>query len=136
MRSEDFVRVPADSEFTADKVLGRQSVLVSRVESCHFWITAAFLGCLFLCGWKIWCSAAVQGFNPLDTINPNIAPKESLVRLPGIGLARAMEIVAYRQSHSDNGPAFQKAEDLDAVAGLGSKTIEEMKPWISFDCPE
>jgi competence ComEA-like helix-hairpin-helix protein len=121
-------------EFLVEKTVGRQSILVSRVESCRFWIVAAFVGCLFFSGWMGWYFTGMETLHPLDTINPNIASKESLVRLPGIGPARAATIVEYRQIHSQNGPAFRTPADLDAVAGLGPKTVEKMMPWISFDC--
>jgi hypothetical protein len=119
-----------------EKKIDGQCILALRVQSCLVWMTVALIGCLFFSGWMCWCSAGTETLHPLDTINPNTAPKASLVRLPGIGTARAMAIVDYRQAHSKKGPAFRTPADLDAIAGLGPKTIEKMMPWISFDSTE
>jgi hypothetical protein len=121
--------------YVIEKAVDRRAVLALRVESCPFWMAAALIGCLVFSGWVAWCAAETETLYPLDTINPNTAPKESLVRLPGIGPARAMAIADYRLTHSDKGPAFRTPADLDAVAGLGPKTVEKMMPWISFEDP-
>jgi competence ComEA-like helix-hairpin-helix protein len=123
-------------EYVAEKTDGRQFILALRVESCRVWIAAAIVGCFLFLGWIGGYAAGTETLHPLDTINPNTAPKESLVRLPGIGPARAMAIVDYRDAHSKEGPAFRTPADLDAIAGLGPKTVEKMMPWISFDCVE
>jgi competence ComEA-like helix-hairpin-helix protein len=68
-----------------------------------------------------------------ERINPNTAPIGSLVRLEGIGRARAMDIIHYRQTHQHNGPAFESAEDLENISGIGPKTVEKMSPWLIFD---
>jgi competence protein ComEA len=69
-------------------------------------------------------------------INPNNAPAASLIRLPGIGVARALAIVAYREEFSkrdDNKPAFRKCEDLQKVKGIGPKTVENISEWLKFE---
>jgi competence ComEA-like helix-hairpin-helix protein len=98
-------------------------------------MAAALIGCVVFSVWTGWYRAGTETLHPLDTINPNTAPKESLVRLPGVGPARAMAIVDYRRMHSDKGPAFRTPQDLDAIAGLGPKVVERMMPWISFEDP-
>ena len=71
-----------------------------------------------------------------DKINPNGAPAASLVRLPGIGLARAQAIVAYRKGLRErdaNDPAFRDCDDLQHVKGIGPKIVENMRPWLKFE---
>ena len=70
----------------------------------------------------------------LSKINPNKASKPSLERLPGIGPARATDIVNYRKriNKSSGQPAFQKPDDLQSVKGIGPKTVENIKKWLIF----
>ena len=62
-----------------------------------------------------------------ERINLNTAPVEELVRLPGIGEARAKSIVSYRNAH---GP-FQRMEDLMEVSGIGAGIFEKLSPYIT-----
>ena len=69
-------------------------------------------------------------------INPNDAPLASLVRLPGIGIARAEAIVAYRKKfieHNGNKPAFEVIDDLQKVRGIGPKTAQNIGQWMKFE---
>ncbi|MHC4552318.1 MAG: ComEA family DNA-binding protein [Planctomycetota bacterium] len=66
-----------------------------------------------------------------ETINPNTAPAASLVRLPGIGPARALDIIHYRE-HAENQPAFGSAADMQAIKGIGPKTAENIAPYLTF----
>ena len=59
----------------------------------------------------------------------NRATAEELTALPGIGPALAAQIVAYREA---NGP-FADLEALDAVPGIGARTLETLAPLIVFD---
>ena len=68
-----------------------------------------------------------------ERINPNTASIASLVRLDGIGRARAMDIIHFRQTHRQDGPVFQTAHDLEHIRGIGPKTAEKMLPWLVFD---
>lgn len=61
------------------------------------------------------------------TININTATVEELSTLPGIGAAKALAIISYRDR---NGP-FTKKEDLMKVSGIGIKTYEELQDKIS-----
>ena len=61
------------------------------------------------------------------------------VQLPGIGEALAKRIVAYRrQQAADTGlePVFRSLEDLDAVRGIGPKTLARMAEYLSFSATE
>ena len=61
-------------------------------------------------------------------ININTATSEQLQELPGIGEAKALAIIEYREM---NGP-FQKPEDLQNVTGIGGKTFEKLKDKIGI----
>jgi competence protein ComEA len=60
------------------------------------------------------------GDPPLDV---NAASEADLQRLPGIGPAMAARIVAARP--------FAAVEDLRKVKGIGAKTFENIRPWVS-----
>jgi hypothetical protein len=69
-------------------------------------------------------------------INPNDAPIESLVRLPGLGIGRAGVIIAYRDDFNeknDGSPAFHNCNDLQKVKGIGLKTVQNISEWLRFD---
>jgi competence ComEA-like helix-hairpin-helix protein len=69
-------------------------------------------------------------------INPNDAPVESLVRLPGLGPGRAGAIIAYRESFSEinaGRPAFQNCDDIQKVKGIGPKTVQNIGELLKFE---
>ena len=68
-----------------------------------------------------------------ERINPNTASIASLVRLPGIGRARAMDVIHYRQQHPHDGPVFQSPQDLEKIHGIGPKTSAKLAPWLVFN---
>jgi DNA uptake protein ComE-like DNA-binding protein len=68
-----------------------------------------------------------------ERINPNTASVGSLVRLPGIGRARALDILHYRQVNAQFETVFESAGDLQAIRGIGPKTAEKLAPWLVFD---
>jgi competence protein ComEA len=51
------------------------------------------------------------------------ATAEQLDTLPGIGPVTAEKIVAYRQEHG----AFRSVEELDAISGIGTARLAELK---------
>ena len=61
-------------------------------------------------------------------INVNTATVEELTRLPAIGPVTAKSIVAARAVKP-----FRSLEDLDAVKGIGAKTIEKIRPFVAFE---
>ena len=56
-------------------------------------------------------------------VNVNTASVADLESLPGIGPSKAAAIVAYRTEHG----AFTSVESLQAVPGIGAKTVESLR---------
>lgn len=64
-------------------------------------------------------------------INVNCADVAELCKLPGVGACYAGRIVKYRDAH---GP-FERPEDLAAVRGIGPKTVEKLRPYVTCEPP-
>ena len=62
-------------------------------------------------------------------ININTATAKELTALPGIGQKTAENIVSFRQEHG----AYQSAQDLLKVKGIGKKTLKKVENLISFE---
>ena len=70
-----------------------------------------------------------------DQIDPNTADASTLAALPGLGPAKARDIVAYRESfkHPDpNRRPFERPEDLLKVKGIGVNMLETIRPYLLF----
>lgn len=63
-----------------------------------------------------------------ERICPNTATVPSLMRLPGVGRVRAMDIVKAR---SDS--PFGRAAELERIRGIGPKTVEKVEPFLIFE---
>jgi competence protein ComEA len=61
-------------------------------------------------------------------LNLNRADRVELLQVPGIGPVLADAIVAHR---SQNGP-YRDLEELDSVPGIGEKTREKLRPWLTL----
>jgi competence protein ComEA len=61
-------------------------------------------------------------------VNVNTASAEQLSLLPGIGEARARQIVAMRQKQG----GFKRVEDLLAVKGIGEASLAKLRPYVSL----
>lgn len=66
--------------------------------------------------------------NQPGLVNINRADRTELQQLPGIGAVKAEAIIAYREEHG----SFQSLEDLSKVNGFGKKTVERLKPGITY----
>lgn len=62
-----------------------------------------------------------------EKININTASKDNLLSLPYIGDVKAQAIIDYRTA---NGP-FATVDDLVNVKGIGPKTLEKLRPFIT-----
>ncbi|MGX9135343.1 helix-hairpin-helix domain-containing protein [Rummeliibacillus sp. JY-2-4R] len=62
-----------------------------------------------------------------ELVNINTADEAGLTTLNGVGPAKAKAIIAYR---TENGP-FKTIEDLKNVTGIGEKTFESLKDFLS-----
>jgi competence ComEA-like helix-hairpin-helix protein len=114
---------------------GRQN----RIQSFAFVISVCVAVC-FSCGFASNLLPFGSAFGECEIelesrINPNDAPVASLVRLPGIGMARAGAIVAYREfiGKVGNSPAFRNCDDLQKVSGIGPKTVRNISEWLKFE---
>jgi competence protein ComEA len=65
---------------------------------------------------------------PLGLVNVNTAAREELMTLPGIGEVLAQRILDHRAAH---GP-FRRPEDLLAIPRIGERTLERLRPLITF----
>lgn len=68
---------------------------------------------------------------PVGRIDPNRASVSELVRLPGIGPSLAGRIVADRDQHG----AFPSPQALLRVRGIGPKTLDRIRGFLSFPSP-
>lgn len=60
-------------------------------------------------------------------VNINLADEFELLTLPGIGPSKAQAILSYREEIGK----FQSIDDLKNVSGIGEKTFENLKDYIS-----
>lgn len=67
---------------------------------------------------------------PSDTrVRVNSATLEELMALPDIGQTTAQAILDYREANG----AFTSMADLDAVTGIGPRTLEQLEGLVSFE---
>lgn len=64
---------------------------------------------------------------PSGIININTASAGELEKLPGVGPARAADIIQYRQANG----GFKTPEEIMNIRGIGEKTFEKMKGMIT-----
>lgn len=79
-------------------------------------------------------SASPPGGNAMGSqsgvVNLMTASEEELMRLPGIGPSKAHAIVELRKTHP-----FKKTDDIVRVKGIGRKTFQRLKPYLSVSGP-
>jgi competence ComEA-like helix-hairpin-helix protein len=112
----------------------------NRIQSFAFILSMCAAVCLcvgFIANLRA-VEPSVSRYEPQlqNRINPNDAPVESLMRLPGLGAGRAGAIVAYRENFiKKNGKslAFEDCNDLLKISGIGPKTVQSISEWLEFD---
>lgn len=68
--------------------------------------------------------AAVSEARPIDL---NTADSSALESVPGIGKSLSQRIVAFREKNG----AFQSVDDLLKVPGIGEKSIQRLRPYLT-----
>jgi len=71
-------------------------------------------------------------------LDPNSASAEALSQLPGLNVRQAQSIVDYRE-HAvvlSGQRVYTSVADLDAVPGIGAKTIEKIRDYLCFTQPD
>ena len=122
----------------SDSVIQRAEIRQNWIQSFAFVISLCVCA-LFSIGFAVSSLVAFKEpseFRLEERINPNDAPIASMVRLPGIGIARAEAIVAYREDlikEAGNGRAFRGSDDLQKVKGIGPKTVQNISEWPKFE---
>lgn len=66
------------------------------------------------------------GTGSSNLININKASKSELMQLSGIGEARALDIISYREKHG----AFKRIEDIKNVSGIKDAAFNKIKDYI------
>jgi competence protein ComEA len=79
----------------------------------------------------ILCLAALPALaeGAQGVVNINSASAEELMFLPRIGPAVAQRIVEFREANG----RFKTTEDLMLVRGIGEKTYELLRPYVTVD---
>lgn len=76
------------------------------------------------------CLFAAPAFAaPVDI---NTSSRTHLESVPGIGPGKAKAIIAYRKEHG----SFKNVDELDNVAGIGPKTIDNIRSKITVSQPK
>lgn len=69
---------------------------------------------------------AQQPAAPHASVDLNRVDRTELLQIPGVGPNMADAILTYRH---DRGP-FTSVDDLDAVHGIGGKTLDKLRKWV------
>lgn len=74
-------------------------------------------------------SAISQEEKNTSLVNLNTATEADLQTISGIGAKRAADIIAYREANG----GFKSVDDLNNVSGIGDKTMESIRPYVTVD---
>ncbi|HEM5301334.1 TPA: helix-hairpin-helix domain-containing protein [Streptococcus suis] len=74
-------------------------------------------------------SAMSQEEKNTSLVNLNTATEADLQTISGIGSKRAADIIAYREANG----GFKSVDDLNNVSGIGDKTMESIRPYVTVD---
>lgn len=73
-------------------------------------------------------AAGTGGEEELLQVDLNTADRATLEELPGVGPVTAERIVAWREEHG----RFTSAEELLEVSGIGERTLEQLRPHLTW----
>lgn len=102
-------------------------MVMKRLKFLVLGVILAVGGGLGLPSWEV--RAADPAQQQIQKININMASRDELMKLRGVGAAHADRIVEYREKHG----RFLSPEDIMKVKGIGPKTWEENKEVISIE---
>lgn len=76
-------------------------------------------------------ASATSGTNQTKSalVNLNTATEADFQTISGIGQKRAQDIIAYREANG----RFKSVDDLKNVSGIGAKTLEKLKEYVTVD---
>ncbi|HEM3625703.1 TPA: helix-hairpin-helix domain-containing protein [Streptococcus suis] len=74
-------------------------------------------------------SSAMSQEGNESKINLNTATEADLQTISGIGAKRATDIIAYREANG----GFKSVDDLNNVSGIGDKTMESIRPYVTVE---
>ncbi len=74
-------------------------------------------------------SAMSQEEKNTSLVNLNTATEADLQTISGIGAKRAADIIAYREANG----GFKSVDDLNNVSGIGDKTMESIRPYVTAE---
>ncbi|HFI0107365.1 TPA: helix-hairpin-helix domain-containing protein [Streptococcus suis] len=74
-------------------------------------------------------SSAMSQEGNESKVNLNTATEADLQTISGIGAKRASDIIAYREANG----GFKSVDDLNNVSGIGDKTMESIRPYVTVD---
>ncbi|HEL2441210.1 TPA: helix-hairpin-helix domain-containing protein [Streptococcus suis] len=74
-------------------------------------------------------SAMSQEEKNTSLVNLNTATEADLQTISGIGSKRAADIIAYREANG----GFKSVDDLNNVSGIGDKTMESIRPYVTVE---
>ena len=101
---------------------------MNRTTRFHAGALAAGLGLLICLGASAAPPAEPKSAAPKPaTVDVNRASAADLQSVPGIGKSLAQRIVDFREK---NGP-FSKIDDLLKVQGIGEKSLERIRPFLT-----
>jgi len=92
-------------------------------------LRAGLLGLCLAAGLAAALGAAPVRAGSEGVVNVNTAGVDELVRLPGIGEAKARAILDFRKERG----AFKSVEQLREVKGIGDAALERIRPHVAVD---
>jgi competence protein ComEA len=92
-------------------------------------LRAGLLGLCLAAGLAAAFGAAPVWAGSEGVVNVNTAGVDELVRLPGIGEAKARAILDFRKERG----AFKSVEQLREVKGIGDAALERIRPHVAVE---